>query len=242
MGETMLRSLQSDPFAHIRDDARSLVERASDHEDHLEALVAEAEAVLEEAELQLSQMLDRTASSIEELRNLLRLQLHRSVDGAHWARRLLVDAREQRVAAAQLLSAVDRDRSFGEQGIDGSIDPNAVLVVDDYHDIREVVAQFLESDGFVVRTAANGLEALIAALEMRPAVIVMDISMPVLNGFEATRLIKATDATSHARVIAYTANPVSEVFVNKLFAAVLQKPAPPDVVVATVRQLAGLSN
>jgi DNA-binding NtrC family response regulator len=64
----------------------------------------------------------------------------------------------------------------------------------------------LQNAGFVVRTASNGLEALIAAFEMRPAVIVMDVTMPVLDGLEATRLIKAADATRHARVIAFTAD------------------------------------
>jgi len=54
-----------------------------------------------------------------------------------------------------------------------------------------------------VRTAANGVEALIAAHEMRPAVIVMDVTMGVLDGIEATRLIKATRCdTSRARFLA----------------------------------------
>jgi hypothetical protein len=74
-----------------------------------------------------------------------------------------------------------------------------VLVVDDYGDVRDLLARVLEGAGFLVRTAANGLEGLIAAYEMRPAVIVMDVSMPVLDGIEATRLIKAGEATRDAR-------------------------------------------
>src|SRR5689334_13138572 len=72
--------------------------------------------------------------------------------------------------------------------------PNAVLIADDYGDVRELLARVLEEAGFVVRTAANGLEAFLAAYEMRPAVIVMDLSMPVLDGIDATRLIKAVEA------------------------------------------------
>jgi CheY-like chemotaxis protein len=119
--------------------------------------------------------------------------------------------------------------------------PNAVLVVDDYGDVRDVLAGVLEDAGFVVRTAANGLEALIAAFEMRPGVIVMDVSMPVLDGIEATRLIKASEATRDARIVAYTGNPsFGDSPTRTLFAAVLTKPATPDAVLATVQQLAAL--
>jgi two-component system cell cycle response regulator DivK len=95
--------------------------------------------------------------------------------------------------------------------------------------------------GFIVRTAANGLDGLIAAYEMRPAVIVMDVTMPVLDGIEATRLIKAAHATRHARVIAYTGEAAfDDTLSQKLFAAVLWKPAPLDAVIATVQQAAAL--
>ena len=82
-----------------------------------------------------------------------------------------------------------------------------MLVVDDYHDSREFMSMVLHNAGFIVRTATNGLEAVIAAYEMQPAVIVMDVMMPVLDGVEATRLIKEIDQLRDARVIAYTARP-----------------------------------
>ena len=81
-----------------------------------------------------------------------------------------------------------------------------MLVVDDIQDVRDLVAYVLRDAGFLVRTAVNGLEALIAAYEMQPAVIVMDVTMPVLDGIEATRLIKATEGIREAKVIAYTGN------------------------------------
>ena len=83
----------------------------------------------------------------------------------------------------------------------------AVLVVDDVEDARVLVAETLLQAGFLVRTAENGFDALIAASEWRPVVIVMDITMPMLDGIEATRLIKAGTATRDARVIAHTAKP-----------------------------------
>jgi CheY-like chemotaxis protein len=146
-----------------------------------------------------------------------------------------VSARQQHATACQLLAHLGDDHGPGPQL------PTAVLVVDDYGDVREMLAGVLEDAGFVVRTAANGLEALIAAYDMRPGVIVMDVTMPVLDGIEATRLIKAGEATRNARVIAHTGNPsFDESPTRWLFAAVLHKPAAPDAVLATVQQFAGL--
>jgi CheY-like chemotaxis protein len=72
-------------------------------------------------------------------------------------------------------------------------------------------------------------------------VIIMDVTMPVLDGVGATRLIKANGTTRHARVIAYTGNPsVGESHLGELFVTVMQKPAPPDVVLETVRRVAAL--
>ena len=116
-----------------------------------------------------------------------------------------------------------------------------MLVVDDYGDIRDVLAGVLEDAGFVVRTAANGLEALIAAYEMRPGVIVMDVSMPVLDGIEATRLIKASEATrdpgsSRTRAILRSMR-VRPAGCSPPYCT---KPATPDAVLATVQHVAGL--
>ena len=63
--------------------------------------------------------------------------------------------------------------------------------------------------------------------------------MPVLDGIEATRLIKAAEETRDARVIAYTGNAVgADSRVQKLFAAVVQKPATPAAILATVQRVA----
>src|SRR4029453_18731763 len=162
-------------------------------------------------------------------------QLERSAAGAAAAKRLLAGAHQQHAAACRLLADLDDHRRPAAPC------PSAVLVVDDYGDVRDVLARVLADAGFVVRTAANGLEALIAAYEMRPGIIVMDVSMPVLDGIEATRLIKAGEATRNARVIAYTGNPsFDESPTRLLFAAVLHKPATPHAVLATVQRVAGL--
>jgi CheY-like chemotaxis protein len=143
-------------------------------------------------------------------------------------------ARAHCVSTGRLVSELGhrQDRPGGERSL-----PHAVLVVDDYADSRESLAMVLHNAGFIVRTASNGLEAVIAAYEMRPAVIVMDVMMPVLDGIEATRLIKAIDELHDACVIAYTAkHSLDPKTSEELFAAVLKKPASPDVVVAAVQR------
>jgi len=222
----------SEQLAHLCHDARLLTDRAGDQASQLEAFVAAVERDMRHAEAAVSHAGHDV--DVDEARRLLSAQLERSAAGAAAAKRLLAGAHQQHAAACRLLAELDDDRRAAPC-------PSAVLVVDDYGDVRDVLARVLADAGFVVRTAANGLEALIAAYEMRPGVIVMDVSMPVLDGIEATRLIKAGEVTRNARVIAYTGNPsFDDSPTRTLFAAVLTKPATPGAVLATVQRVAGL--
>jgi len=223
----------SEQLADLRHDALLLVERTGDQEGQLEAFVAAVDRDRRDAEAAVSHAADDL--DVDEIRALLGEQLQRSAAGAAAARRLLIDGHQQHAAAVRLLAHLDVDQGFAAQR------PNAVLVVDDYGDIRDTLARVLQGAGFLVRTAANGLDALLVAHEMRPAVIVMDVSMPVLDGIEATRLIKAGEATRAARVIAYTGNPsFDDSPMRAMFAAVLTKPSSPDAVLATVQHVAAL--
>ena len=232
----MFDSLHSERLSTIRDEARSLARRTGDHEGDLQALVVAAELHVQHAEEALAGALV-PQGRLDRFQALLCTQLQRSHESAETARQLWTRAREQHAAANLLLSHLEPASSAA--GADQPADQGAVLVVDDYEQVREFVAEVLKRAGFVVRTAANGLEGLLAAYEMRPAVIVMDIAMPVLDGIEATRLIKVSEATRRARVIAYTGNAtLDDSMVAELFAAVVHKPASPAVIVATVQQLA----
>jgi two-component system cell cycle response regulator DivK len=223
----------SEQLADLRHDAQLLIERAGDQQGQLEALVAATEGDLRQAVAAVAQAADDL--DVGDVRQLLSGQLERSAAGAAAAKRLLAGAHQQHAAACRLLEDLHGARSARTES------PHAVLVVDDYGDVRDVLAGILEDAGFLVQTAGNGLEALIAAYEMRPRVIVMDVSMPVLDGIEATRLIKAGETTRDSRVIAYTGNPSFETSPTRtLFAAVLTKPATPAAVLATVQQVAGL--
>jgi two-component system cell cycle response regulator DivK len=223
----------SEQLSNLRHDVQLLIERAGDQEGQLEALVAANDGDVRQAEAAVSQAV--VDLDVGDVRHLLSGQVERSAAGAAAARRLLAGARQQHAAACRLLEDLDGGRSARAES------PNAVLVVDDYADVRDVVARILQDAGFLVRTASNGLEALIVAYEMRPRVIVMDVSMPVLDGVEATRLIKAGETTRDARVIAYTGSPSFDSNPTRaLFAAVLTKPATPAAVLATVQEVAGL--
>jgi two-component system cell cycle response regulator DivK len=81
-----------------------------------------------------------------------------------------------------------------------------VLIVDDSPDGREMLAEYLTFRGFEVIEAMNGEEALTLARNRRPAVILMDLQMPGIGGWEATRQLKADPATKDIIVIAVTAH------------------------------------
>lgn len=80
-----------------------------------------------------------------------------------------------------------------------------VMVVDDFPDNVEMYAAYLRFEGLRVLEASNGLEALDKAVAELPAVIVMDLSLPGLDGWEATRRLKADPTTAGIPIIALTA-------------------------------------
>jgi two-component system cell cycle response regulator DivK len=82
----------------------------------------------------------------------------------------------------------------------------AILVVDDSPDSREMLAEYLRFRGFNVSEASNGEEAIEAARRLRPDLVLMDLSMPGIDGWEATRQLKADPVTSHSIIIAVSAH------------------------------------
>jgi signal transduction histidine kinase/CheY-like chemotaxis protein len=85
-----------------------------------------------------------------------------------------------------------------------------ILVVDDRWTNRHLMVQFLASLGFLVRDASNGQEALEVWEAWQPHLIWMDMRMPVMDGYEATRHIKATTRGQATAVIALTASTLEE--------------------------------
>ncbi len=81
-----------------------------------------------------------------------------------------------------------------------------MLLAEDFEDARELYRDYLQFSGFDVETATNGRDAIARALELQPDLILMDASMPVLDGWQATRQLKANPATMHIPVLALTAH------------------------------------
>jgi CheY-like chemotaxis protein len=79
-----------------------------------------------------------------------------------------------------------------------------VLIVDDFEDNRAMYVEYLEFHGFRVAEAVNGEEAVARTLELMPSIVVMDLSLPVMDGWEATRRLKANPRTKNIIVIALT--------------------------------------
>ena len=84
-----------------------------------------------------------------------------------------------------------------------------VLVADDVDENREMVAHYLRLCGFRVAEATDGEDAVDKAVALRPDVIVMDLSMPRVDGWEATRRLKAMPEKKGIPIIALTAHAMS---------------------------------
>lgn len=80
-----------------------------------------------------------------------------------------------------------------------------VLVVEDEEDIRFLLRVVLESEGYRVAEAATGVDAVSIALEIVPQLILMDISLPLLDGLSATRQIKAQETLRDVPIVAVSA-------------------------------------
>jgi len=121
-------------------------------------------------------------------------------------------------------------------------DAPLVLVVDDVDHGREIFAEYLEFRGFRVATAADGLEAIEKTYELLPDVILMDLSLPGIDGWEATRRLKQDPVTMDIPIIALTAHALASAH-DKARAvgcnAVVTKPClPKDLEQEVRRQLA----
>src|SRR5438270_10684406 len=115
-----------------------------------------------------------------------------------------------------------------------------VLVVDDYPDAREMYSEYLEYCGFEVVQAANGMEALNRAAEWKPDIILMDLSLPVMDGWEATRRLKADKRTTKIPVVALTGHALAGISEGARKAgcdAFVTKPCLPEDLVKEIRRV-----
>ena len=80
-----------------------------------------------------------------------------------------------------------------------------VLIVEDDVELREILQAEFELEGLTALTATNGSEAVTAVRELKPDLILMDLMMPVMDGIEATKIVKGSEETRHIPIIMLTA-------------------------------------
>jgi CheY-like chemotaxis protein len=81
-----------------------------------------------------------------------------------------------------------------------------ILIVEDYEDTRMFMKILIESYGYQVVEAGNGVEALELFEEISPDLVLMDLSMPLMDGLTATKTIRTSERENHVPIIAVTAH------------------------------------
>jgi DNA-binding response OmpR family regulator len=117
-----------------------------------------------------------------------------------------------------------------------------VLVAEDERDIRELIVITLELEGFNVVEVPNGEEAVKKAKEIRPDLILMDVRMPKMTGYEACKVLKSEEATKEIPVVFLSAKgQEAEVNTGLELGAeeYLLKPFAPDELSGRVTQILG---
>ncbi len=114
-----------------------------------------------------------------------------------------------------------------------------ILVVEDHEDNRRIMRDLLTSSGYEVIEAVTGIEGVTAAETHRPDLILMDIQLPGLDGYEATRQIKANPDLEHIPIIVVTSYALSGDDVKAFEAgcnAYVSKPFSPRQLLAQIRE------
>ncbi len=115
-----------------------------------------------------------------------------------------------------------------------------VLVVEDYQDAREMYAAYLSFSGYRVAEATNGIEAIEKTLELMPDIILMDLALPRMDGWEATRRLKLDERTRHIPIVALTGHALAGHAEGARLAgcdAFVTKPCLPDALVAEIQRM-----
>ena len=115
-----------------------------------------------------------------------------------------------------------------------------VLVVEDYQDAREMYAAYLQFSGFRVAEATNGVEAIEKTVELLPDIILMDLALPRMDGWEATRRLKLDERTKHIPIVALTGHALAGHAEGARRAgcdSFVTKPCLPDALVAEIRRM-----
>jgi CheY-like chemotaxis protein len=121
-----------------------------------------------------------------------------------------------------------------------------VLIVEDDYGTRAMYREYLTHSGFRTIDAHNGHQALAKAQELHPNVVVTDLAVPGMDGFEFCRALQQSDATRSIPILAVTGHAEyledRNRFIEAGISCVLTKPCPPDVIAEELRRLLRASN
>src|SRR5512132_2020537 len=115
-----------------------------------------------------------------------------------------------------------------------------VLVVEDYQDAREMYSEYLRFSGYEVAEATNGIEAIEKATQLTPDIVLMDLALPRMDGWEATRRLKNDERTRHIPIVALTGHALAGHAEGAREAgcdAFVTKPCLPDALVTEIKRL-----
>jgi CheY-like chemotaxis protein len=116
-------------------------------------------------------------------------------------------------------------------------DPPLLLVVEDVEEAYELLADLLARANFRVVGASNGIDAVDTAVKLLPDLILMDLSLPLMGGCEASRLLKSDARTRDIPIIAITGHSnYLEMARAAGCDAFLTKPCPPEKLLAEIRE------
>jgi len=79
-----------------------------------------------------------------------------------------------------------------------------ILIVDDDRQVRQVLTRTLTGQGFETESAADGFEAGFKVMQFKPDLLILDLIMPGIDGFEVCRSVRENTATAHIKILAYT--------------------------------------
>ncbi len=122
----------------------------------------------------------------------------------------------------------------------GERKPPLVLLVDDFPDNRQMYAEFLAFSGLRVAEAENGHEAVQKATTLMPDLVVMDLSLPGMDGWEATRRLKSHPKTKNILVMALTGHALaghSKGAIDAGCDAFITKPCLPDRLLEEIQRM-----
>jgi CheY-like chemotaxis protein len=123
-------------------------------------------------------------------------------------------------------------------------DSATVLLVDDYPDTLEMWTLYLRSHGYSVFTADNGIDALAMARTAHPSLVILDLDLPGISGYEVARRLRGGEETASIPLIAatgYSADQQLDEAKDCGFTTILVKPCDPEGLVRAIENVLGAS-